>query len=278
MLSLGHMVNDSYSNVIPPLLPLLQTAYNLTYTLSGVIMTVYTITSSVIQPVFGYIADRHGRRWLIALSVLWIAFFMSMIGIVGYLGLDANELLRRHPRPGGHGRFRLLRLPPAGLGHGAPHQRHPQRRRRLDLLRGRQPRLRDHAAAGRAYHTDVGAGRHSWCCSSRAYSWHCSCSGTRRKLRRRRSATPGLKELWADIMAVIRPLSVVNGDRLHPGMALLRPDHLPAAIPDRAGRDPRDGEPAPVSHVAVRRDRDAAWRLGFRPLWAQVRHRRCRWC
>ena len=29
MLSLGHMVNDSYSNVIPPLLPLLQTAYNL---------------------------------------------------------------------------------------------------------------------------------------------------------------------------------------------------------------------------------------------------------
>lgn len=88
VLSLGHMVNDCYSNVIPPLLPLLQQTYGLSYALSGFIMTVYTITSSVIQPVFGYIADRHGRRWLIAFSVLWISFFMSLVGVVSYLGLD----------------------------------------------------------------------------------------------------------------------------------------------------------------------------------------------
>jgi FSR family fosmidomycin resistance protein-like MFS transporter len=85
------MVNDSYSNVVPSLLPLLQQTYGLTYALSGFIMTVFTITSSVIQPVFGYIADRHGRRWLIAFSVLWIAFFMSMVGIVSYLGLDDHS-------------------------------------------------------------------------------------------------------------------------------------------------------------------------------------------
>lgn len=90
VLSFGHMINDSYSNVVPPLLPLLQAAYGLTYTLSGVIMTVFTITSSVIQPVFGYFADSYGRRWMVALSVLWIAFFMSAIGIVGYLGLDPS--------------------------------------------------------------------------------------------------------------------------------------------------------------------------------------------
>ena len=90
VLSLGHMVNDSYSNVVPPLLPMLQAVYGLTYTLSGMIMTVFTFTSSVIQPVFGYFSDRHGRRWMVALSVLWISFFMSMIGIVGYLGFDAT--------------------------------------------------------------------------------------------------------------------------------------------------------------------------------------------
>ena len=83
-------MNDSYSNVVPPLLPILQAAYGLNYTLSGLIMTVFTITSSVIQPVFGYFADRHGRRWMVALSVLWTSFFMSMIGIVGCLGLDAT--------------------------------------------------------------------------------------------------------------------------------------------------------------------------------------------
>jgi FSR family fosmidomycin resistance protein-like MFS transporter len=90
ILALGHMVNDSYSNIVPPLLPLLKESYGLTYAMAGAIMTVFTITSSVIQPVFGYYADRQGRRGMVALSVLWIGFFMSLIGIVGYLGLDQS--------------------------------------------------------------------------------------------------------------------------------------------------------------------------------------------
>jgi FSR family fosmidomycin resistance protein-like MFS transporter len=87
---LGHLVNDSYSNVVPPLLPLLKAAYDLSYAASGMLMTVYTITSSIVQPVFGYYADKHGRRWLVALSTAWVAFFMSLIGVVSYLGLDTS--------------------------------------------------------------------------------------------------------------------------------------------------------------------------------------------
>lgn len=87
---MGHLVSDSYSNVVPPLLPMLRATLGLTYTMSGAIMTVFTITSSVIQPVFGYYADKHGKRWLVAISVVWIAFFMSLIGAVSYLGLDSN--------------------------------------------------------------------------------------------------------------------------------------------------------------------------------------------
>jgi MFS transporter, FSR family, fosmidomycin resistance protein len=87
---MGHLVNDSYSNIVPPLLPMMKEAYNLSYAASGAIMTVYTITSSVIQPVFGYYADKHGKRWLVAISVAWIAFFMSLIGAVSYLGLDSS--------------------------------------------------------------------------------------------------------------------------------------------------------------------------------------------
>ena len=49
---MGHLVNDSYSNIVPPLLPMMKEAYHLSYAASGAIMTVYTITSSVIQPVF----------------------------------------------------------------------------------------------------------------------------------------------------------------------------------------------------------------------------------
>ncbi len=90
ILALGHMVNDSYSNVVPPLLPILKSAYDLSYTASGMLMTVFTITSSIVQPVFGYYADKHGRRWLVALSTAWIAFFMSLIGLVSYLNLDKS--------------------------------------------------------------------------------------------------------------------------------------------------------------------------------------------
>ncbi|MCD1294590.1 MFS transporter [Methanocella sp. CWC-04] len=88
ILALGHFITDCYANMVPPLLPLLRSAYDLSYAASGMIMTVFTVTSSIIQPVFGYYADKHGKRWLVALSVIWTAFFMSLIGVIGYLGLD----------------------------------------------------------------------------------------------------------------------------------------------------------------------------------------------
>lgn len=90
ILALGHLVNDSYSNLVPPLLPILKAAYGLSYTASGMLTTVYTITSSIVQPVFGYYADKHGRRWLVALSTAWVALFMSLIGAISYLGLDRS--------------------------------------------------------------------------------------------------------------------------------------------------------------------------------------------
>lgn len=90
LLALGHLVNDSYSNLVPPLLPLLKAAYDLSYAASGMLTTVYTITSSIVQPVFGYYADKHGRRWLVALSTAWVAFFMSLIGLISYMGLDKS--------------------------------------------------------------------------------------------------------------------------------------------------------------------------------------------
>ena len=88
ILALGHLVNDCYSNLVPSLLPMLRAAYGFSYAASGAIMTIFTITSSVIQPMSGYILDRFGRRWLIAASIAWIAIFMSLIGIVGDLGLS----------------------------------------------------------------------------------------------------------------------------------------------------------------------------------------------
>src|SRR5262249_13026868 len=69
LLALGHLVVDMNQGAIPPLLPFLRTAFGLSYAASGVILLVASVTSSVVQPVFGYLADRAPRRWLLPWAV-----------------------------------------------------------------------------------------------------------------------------------------------------------------------------------------------------------------
>ncbi|MGA9139034.1 MAG: MFS transporter [Methanocella sp.] len=209
ILSLGHMVNDAYSNVIPPLLPMLQAAYHLNYTLSGLIMTVYTITSSVIQPVFGYIADRHGRRWMVALSVLWISFFMSMIGLVSIFRLDDTGAYVAI--------LALVAL--AGFGSSAYH---PQASSMVPRISG------THKGVGVSIFSaggNLGYAIMPILVVAVTAIW--GLSGTlvlvipgilmafllQRYAPEAPQATspPNIKELWGDIMAVRKPLSVITG-------------------------------------------------------------------
>ena len=76
LLALGHLVIDTNQGSLPALLPYLKTALGLTYTATGVIVLMANITSSLIQPLFGFLADKTARRWLLPLSV-----FLSSLGI-----------------------------------------------------------------------------------------------------------------------------------------------------------------------------------------------------
>src|SRR4029453_12243865 len=67
---------------LAPLLPFLKSAFGLTYVTSAAILLVATMTSSLIQPVFGYLADRAARRWLLPWAVLLSATGISLAGIV----------------------------------------------------------------------------------------------------------------------------------------------------------------------------------------------------
>lgn len=111
VLSLGHLITDSYANVIPPILPILKEAYGLSYAASGTIMAAFTVTSSIIQPIFGYISDRYGKRYMVALSVLWAGFFTSLIGLLDFLQLDST----------GASMLILALVAVAGLGYAAYH-------------------------------------------------------------------------------------------------------------------------------------------------------------
>jgi len=81
LLALGHLVIDTNQGSLPALLPYLKTALGLTYTATGVIVLMSNITSSLIQPLFGFLADKTARRWLLPLSVLLSAIGIGLSGV-----------------------------------------------------------------------------------------------------------------------------------------------------------------------------------------------------
>lgn len=82
LLTLGHLITDFGQGALPVLLPFLKTAFNLSYTQVGVIVLVQNLTSSVIQPVFGYLTDRVSLPWLIPASVLVAGIGLAVIGLM----------------------------------------------------------------------------------------------------------------------------------------------------------------------------------------------------
>ncbi len=82
LLALAHFINDLYPAFLPPLLPLLVEKFQLTFTRAGILATVLSFSSSLTQPLFGYLADRLGGRTLILLGPLVCGVCLSFIGAI----------------------------------------------------------------------------------------------------------------------------------------------------------------------------------------------------
>jgi FSR family fosmidomycin resistance protein-like MFS transporter len=80
-LALGHMVIDINQGSFPVILPFLKDAFGLSYAATGMLVLAANTTSSLIQPLFGYLADRTARRWLLPLSVLLSAVGLAFMGL-----------------------------------------------------------------------------------------------------------------------------------------------------------------------------------------------------
>jgi MFS transporter, FSR family, fosmidomycin resistance protein len=87
LLSAGHMTTDIAQGALPALLPFFKEALNLSYTMSGTILLCANMSSSVIQPAFGYLTDRHPLRWLLALAPLVSALGIGITGLIPSYGL-----------------------------------------------------------------------------------------------------------------------------------------------------------------------------------------------
>jgi FSR family fosmidomycin resistance protein-like MFS transporter len=86
LLALGHMVIDINQGSLPVILPFLKDALGLSFAATGVIVLSANITSSLIQPLFGYFADQTARRWLLPLSVLLSSVGLAFTGLAPSYG------------------------------------------------------------------------------------------------------------------------------------------------------------------------------------------------
>src|SRR5437660_10214635 len=68
-LSTGHLAVDFSNGALPALLPFLVDRFSLSYTLAGVVVLASTVSSSVVQPLFGLWSDRRGAIWLLPTGV-----------------------------------------------------------------------------------------------------------------------------------------------------------------------------------------------------------------
>jgi FSR family fosmidomycin resistance protein-like MFS transporter len=77
VLSFGHLATDLAQGAIPALLPVFKALFHLSYAGVGFIVLLANISSSVIQPAFGFLSDRLQLRWLMPLGAL-----MAGLGII----------------------------------------------------------------------------------------------------------------------------------------------------------------------------------------------------
>jgi len=81
ILSLSHLFIDVTGSALPALMPFLKNALQLNYAAVGSVIMVSNLTSSVIQPFFGYISDKIELKWLLPLSVILTYAGFSSVGL-----------------------------------------------------------------------------------------------------------------------------------------------------------------------------------------------------
>jgi len=85
---LGHFFIDLYSGALGVLQPLLLEKYHLSFTQAGILGGVLVFSSSVMQPVYGYLSDRFHTPLFSTLAPAVAGIFISSLGLApGYGGL-----------------------------------------------------------------------------------------------------------------------------------------------------------------------------------------------
>ncbi len=81
VLATGHGAVDFASGAVPALLPFLTERFDLSYTAAAGVMLAATLSSSLVQPAFGWLSDRRGAMWLLPAGLLLAAAGVGLAGV-----------------------------------------------------------------------------------------------------------------------------------------------------------------------------------------------------
>jgi MFS transporter, FSR family, fosmidomycin resistance protein len=87
ILSASHLIVDVTGSALPAIMPFFKTALALNYAQVGSVIMLSNLTSSIIQPCFGYVSDRMQIKWLLPVSVLLTYGGFSLIGFAPTYGI-----------------------------------------------------------------------------------------------------------------------------------------------------------------------------------------------
>jgi FSR family fosmidomycin resistance protein-like MFS transporter len=81
-LSGGHLTADLCQGALPALLPFLISHRGYSYGAASALVLAATVSSSVIQPLFGHLSDRHSMPWLMPIGLLLGGIGIGLVGVM----------------------------------------------------------------------------------------------------------------------------------------------------------------------------------------------------
>ena len=87
LLSAAHLSDDVNQGVVPAMLPFFIATNHLTYAAAAGLVLAQTLASSVVQPLFGMLADRRSSPWLIPAGLSLAGIGVALAGIAPTYGL-----------------------------------------------------------------------------------------------------------------------------------------------------------------------------------------------
>jgi FSR family fosmidomycin resistance protein-like MFS transporter len=86
VLSFGHLVTDIYQGSLPAILPFVKARLDLSFTLAGVILMAANFTSSLLQPLLGYLSDKKEKAILLPLGCLAAGVGLTLLPLAPGFG------------------------------------------------------------------------------------------------------------------------------------------------------------------------------------------------